>query len=101
MTPYSISFHKHRLQIGKQIHHQLNNQRLIKEIHALDSRLKFVLNMKNFMHFLDKTNSNKKFNKSLDTDNQLREEYLVKDETKRELTDLNQPYLQLKEDYKV
>ncbi|CAF1541687.1 unnamed protein product, partial [Rotaria sordida] len=77
----------HRLQIEEQLRHQLNNQQSIEEIHALDN----------------KTNSNEKFNKLLDTYNQLREEHIVvlrrEGETKKQLENLNQQYTQLQEDY--
>ncbi|CAF2956264.1 unnamed protein product, partial [Rotaria sp. Silwood2] len=82
-----IAERDHRLQIEEQLHHQLNNQQSIEEIHAFDN----------------KTNSNEKFNKLLDTYNQLYEEHIVvlrrEGEIKKQLETLNQQYKQLKEDY--
>ncbi|CAF1033560.1 unnamed protein product, partial [Rotaria sordida] len=82
-----IAERNHRLQIEEQLRHQLNNQQSIEEIHALDN----------------KTDSNEKFNKLLDTYNQLREEHIVvlrrEGETKKQLENLNQQYTQLQEDY--
>ncbi|CAF3309074.1 unnamed protein product [Rotaria socialis] len=76
----------HRLRIEEQLRQQLSSQKSIEEIHALDN----------------KTSANEKFDKLLETYNQLREEHFVvlrrENESKKELTDFNQQFTKLKED---
>ncbi|CAF3879009.1 unnamed protein product [Rotaria sp. Silwood2] len=83
-----ITERNHRLQLEEQLRQQLDNQRRMEEMHALEK----------------KSNSDEKFNKLLEAYNKLREEHIVvlrrEGEIKKQLANLNQEYTQLKTAYK-
>ncbi|CAF3906000.1 unnamed protein product [Rotaria sordida] len=83
-----ITERNHRLQLEEQLRQQLDNQRRMEEMHALEK----------------KANSEEKFNKLLEAYNKLREEHIVvlrrEGEIKKQLANLNQEYTQLKATYK-
>ncbi|CAF0778826.1 unnamed protein product [Adineta ricciae] len=78
----------HRLQLEEQIRQQLDNQRRVEEMHALEK----------------KSNSDEKFNKLLEAYNKLREEHIVvlrrEGEIKKQLANFHQEHAQLKEAHK-
>jgi hypothetical protein len=74
----SIFSLQHRLHIEEQLRQQLDNQRRVEEMHALESMFKFIFRIKQIRLFnLEKSNSDEKFNKLLDAYNKLREEHIV------------------------
>ncbi|CAF3807694.1 unnamed protein product [Rotaria sp. Silwood1] len=83
-----ITERNHRLQLEEQLRQQLDNQRRMEEMHALEK----------------KSNSDEKFNKLLEAYNKLREEHIVvlrrEGEIKKQLANLNQENTQLKATYK-
>ncbi|CAF1608356.1 unnamed protein product [Rotaria magnacalcarata] len=83
-----ITERNHRLQLEEQLRQQLDNQRRIEEMHALDK----------------KSNSDEKFNKLHEAYTKLREEHIIvlrrEGEVKKQLANLNQEHLQLKAAHK-
>ncbi|CAF2043050.1 unnamed protein product [Rotaria magnacalcarata] len=82
-----ITERNHRLQLEEQLRQQLDNQRRIEEMHALE-----------------KSNSDEKFNKLHEAYTKLREEHIIvlrrEGEVKKQLANLNQEHLQLKAAHK-
>ncbi|CAF4219947.1 unnamed protein product [Rotaria socialis] len=83
-----ITERNHRLQLEEQLRQQLDNQRRMEEMHALDK----------------KSNSDEKYNKLHEAYTKLREEHIIvlrrEGEVKKQLANLNQEHLQLKAAHK-
>lgn len=117
-----VFFLQHRLQLEEQLRQQLDNQRRIEEMHALESTSSRLLSSSPISPSLEKSNSDEKFNKLLEQYNKLREEHIAvlrrvwfinrfshrssphefqEGEVKKQLANLHQEHTSFKDTHKV